>query len=252
MPPKDKRYEATQPHAGAVHERAGGQGDGRAAANGLNQGGHFGDAFRRRQFAPSGAHAHQRLAEEAAVVHHALGHAGGAPGVEHVDAQGIPLDARQGLCITDGPFIVQGAVEQGFGAVVHLDVELHLRQAVAYLPDARGVAGLEHHCFGIGVVEQIDQLVGLVAVVHVDRAAADLERCVLRFEILGAVVQVSAHFRINAQAVGAVHGGQPSRPVIEVTPSAHLAVADHGGLLANGVRNGLPGRGEVKVHPSFP
>ena len=235
-----------------MHKRAGGQRDGRAAADGLNQGGHLGNAFRRRQLPSGGAHAHQRLAEEAAVVHHALGHAGGAAGVEHVDAQGIPLDARHGLSVTNGTFIVQGAIEQGFGAVVHLDVELHLGQAVAYLPDARGVRGLENHCFGIGVVEQIHQFVGLVAVVHVDWAAADLERCVLRFEILAAVVQVSAHFRINAQAVGAVHSRQPSRPVIELAPSANLIAADHGGLLANGVRNDLPSRGEVKVHPSFP
>ena len=59
---------------------------------------------------------------------------------------------------------------------------------------------VEHQGLGVGVVEQVPQLVVEVAVVDVDRHAAHLERSVLRLEVLVAVVQVQPDLGVVARA----------------------------------------------------
>ena len=61
-------------------------------------------------------------------------------------------------------------------AVVDLDPELHVRRLVADLGDLVAELAVEQQRLGVGVVEQVDELVLEVAVVHVDGDAAHLER----------------------------------------------------------------------------
>ena len=64
--------------------------------------------------------------------------------------------------------------------------------SLAHLGDEWSVLGVEYHRLEVGVVEQVRELVGDVAVVDVDRNGTDLESAHHGFEPLEAVLGVDA------------------------------------------------------------
>ena len=73
---------------------------------------------------------------------------------------------------------------------------------------------MEHERLGVGVVEEVPELLVEVPIVHVHRHAAHLERGVLRFEVLVAVVEEQPDLGVVTEprrAVGARRDGRRAR-----------------------------------------
>jgi hypothetical protein len=70
-------------------------------------------------------------------------------------------------------------------AIVHFNQELQVGEAVLDPIHPIAQRGVEEDDFGIGVVQQIGQLIIQVAVIDVDRAAPVLERAELGQQVLG-------------------------------------------------------------------
>ena len=182
------------------------------------------------------------------MVHDALRHARGAPGVEHVDVIAGPLHALHRCAVADDLFVVEDIVQEGLGAVVDLDIGPDLWQSVADLPDARRVAGLEEDDLGVGVVEQIDEFVELVTIVDVHGDASSLEDAVLSFEVLVRIVQVDGCLGVGTQAARLQEAGDPRRSFVVLAPASPELTADEGVAVGNRIGYGFPDRGEVQVH----
>ena len=86
--------------------------------------------------------------------------------------------------------------------------------------------GVEHDGLGVGVVEQVDDLVGAVAVVRVDRRQAGLEGGDVGLEVLGAVVEVGRDLGLVAEAGVEEVGGQGVGPAVELAPRDHPVALD--------------------------
>ena len=111
---------------------------------------------------------------------------------------------------------------------------------------------MEHDRLGVGVVEEVGDLLRAVPVVGVDRHHAGLERGDERLQVLDAVVQVAGDLRLVAEPGGHEVGGEGAGPPIELAPrddpvALHLArpVGDPGG-------DGLVDVGEVPVVHASP
>ncbi len=107
----------------------GGQADGRAAR--LGQGLDRADeGLGRRRGVGAEHRGEQAQAEIAVAVHHPLGHARRAAGVEHVDVVFGVVLARQGIVRRDQVLQAMGAGQMQARAVVDLDEEFQLGQVL--------------------------------------------------------------------------------------------------------------------------
>src|SRR5262249_37633640 len=120
------------------------------------------------------------------------------------------------------------------------DPTLHARHALADTLERRRERRVEHQCLRISVVEQVQKLVGPVAIVYVERRQPDLERREQRLEILGRVVQKRADARAVLQTAVDEVLRERLRALLELAPSASTRAADLRGALRNGARDGLP------------
>ena len=102
--------------------------------------------------------------------------------------------------------------------IVDLDQQLQLGQPIDDLGNAVAERRVEDQRLGIGVVEQVPQLVVEVAVVDVDRHAANLEGPVLGLEVLVAVVHVQPDLAVVTEPGSGVCGSQPRRPLVVLLP----------------------------------
>ena len=114
--------------------------------------------------------------------------------------------------------------------------------------DALGERRVEHECLGIGVVEEVPQLVVEVPVVDVDRHAANLECPVLRLEVLVPVVHVQPDLGVMTKTGRGVRGGESCGAVVVLGPCPDRGSVHHSGRLWNGVGDGLPDGGVVQLH----
>ena len=110
----------------------------------------------------------------------------------------------------------------------------------------------KHEDLGVGVVEQVEQLVVGVAVVHVDRDAAHLERRVLRDHVLDAVVEVERDLRVGLQAEVDERLRETSRLLVVLAPRHPLVAVDQRRPIADLVGDRLPHVGEVDLHTDPP
>ena len=156
----------------------------------------------------------QKIAGDPAdVVHHALRHAGRATRVQHVDVVLGAFDPRHRVGAGDHVVVRQSTVDVVLASVVDLDQQLQFGEPVDDPADTIGERRVVHQRLGVGVVEQVPQLVVEVAVVDVDGHAAHLERPVLGLEVLVAVVQVEPDLRIGSEAGGGDRRRRPAPPV---------------------------------------
>ena len=168
---------------------------------------------------------------------HALGHASGAAGVEDVQ-----VVAGAGAEVSVGP----RARERALVLVSPRQRETQLRHVGANRVEGGGEVGLVHHRLEVGVGEQIAQLVLDVAVVHVDRHRAQLERGEHALEVLVAVVHPQADVVGRPDAVPGERMGEPGRPLVEL-PVGEAYVAVHDRLpVRHGVGDRLEQVGEVE------
>jgi hypothetical protein len=77
---------------------------------------------------------------------------------------------------------------------------------------------VEHQRLGVGVLEQIGQLVVELALVDVDRDAADLHRREVGLALLGRVVEVHPDLAVRFLTAGLEARGETCRPLLIVAP----------------------------------
>ena len=232
--------------AGPVHQRAGDQADHAGPAR-------PGSLPRRPAPRPRGSGAARRAvhAGEQVVLspHDALGHAGGAPGVEHeqVVAAASP---RWGGPATRGRrriLVGGGPGRTGTGPVVDPQPVAHPRHPVPHGVDAAAEAAVEDHRHRVGVVPQVGQLVLAVAVVGVDRDQCRLQRAEHGLEVLGAVVEVERHLVLVGHPRRQQPAGHAVRPGVEVGPAQAAVALDDGRRIGLGRGHRLPHVGEIPL-----
>ena len=193
---------------------------------------------------------------------HALGHPGGAAGVEHVQVVGGRFDRWRLRCAgPDDRFVVDGAVHQVVARFVgDLDQHPQFRQLGQNVGDAGRERRVVQQRGGAGVREQVVQLVLHIPVVDVERGDPSTPRAEHPLDVLRPVVGVDAQqvladlvtgevraLRLATQPTRVKIGREAVRPlddlgvgVAAVALDDEVPVPDHGG---DGVRGG--GDGEL-------
>ena len=192
---------------------------------------------------------------------HALGHAGGAARVEHVEVVGREVGAgRPGLGRGERLLVVEGSGQERLArAVLHLEPEPHLREAAADAREDRREARVEDDRARVGVVEEVLELLVDVAVVHVQGDAARLERADHPLEILVSVVEIERDVRLPglpvaqlaarraaAQPRAPQHAREPPRAIRELRPAEPAVAEDQALALRDRRGDRLVDRGQVE------
>src|ERR1700679_171516 len=134
--------------------------------------------------------------------HDAFGHASRAAGIDEQDivvaatpmsrhgcGRRVPYD----LLIRDNPVTgVRGSVPYGYPA-------FNFGQPRAYWRQPVDEFAIEDQRFGVRVVQQVQQLLAAVPVVHIERHYSDLERRCNRAEIFRTVEEVRSDLRLPAE-----------------------------------------------------
>ena len=158
------------------------------------------------------------------------------------------LDARHRVAGGEHRLVLLRARHPGRRAVGDLDQQLELGQAVDDVGDTVAERGVEHERLGVGVVEQVPELLVEVAVVDVDRDAAQLERGVLGLDVLVAVVQVEPDLRVRAEPGGRQRAGDACGPIVELRPGPGGVAVGDGGRVGDLVGDRFPDGCEVHLH----
>ena len=106
---------------------------------------------------------------------------------------------------------------------------------------------MEDDRLGVGVVEEVVDLVGAVAEVRVDRHERALERGDHGLEVLGPVVQVARHLRLVPEAGRDEVGGQRVGAPLELAPRDDPVAVDLARPVRDGGGVGFVDVGEVPV-----
>ena len=99
----------------------------------------------------------------------------------------------------------------------------------------------------VGVGEEVPQLVGTVAVVHVHRDRSQLERGEHRLEVLGAVVQEETHVVARADPTTREMVRESRRASVELREREPPVLTDQRFTVGNRVRDEFEEVGEVVV-----
>ena len=162
--------------------------------------------------------------------HHALGHAGRAARVEQ---QQVIARAAPGRCDrarrrgpADDGFVVVGPSWCWETCLSDGDPGLHRGQSGANSFDDFTKAGMEDDGFGIGIVEQVDQFLGAIAVVGVDGREAGLEGGEIGLKVLRPVVEEGCDLGLAWKAGREQMGGQSVGAGVELAPGDHALILD--------------------------
>ena len=191
----------------------------------------------------------------------ALGHAGGAAGVEDVEIVGRKIGARRPR-VRRGErlLVVEGPGQQRLArAVLHLQPEPHLAETAADPREGGREAGVKDDRPRLGVVEEILELLVDVAVVHVHGDAARLEGADHPLEILVPVVEIERDVRLpgfpvaqlaarraTAQPRVPQHAREAPRAVRELRPGQPPVAEDQALALRNHRGDRFVDRGQVE------
>ena len=175
------------------------------------------------------AHAAVDQAGEEVVLapHDALGHAGRAAGVEHVEvvAAAAPRRAHPADGGLGRVLVGRGPVGARARAVVDPEPALHAGHAIEDALDPLGERAVEDDGHGVGVVPQVAQLVVAVAVVGVDGDQADLDGGEGGLQVLGRVVEVDRHLVLLRRRRGRAGTARCRRRRGRTRSHAHVAAA---------------------------
>ena len=152
--------------------------------------------------------------------HHALGHPGGAAGVEQEEVVAVASPRRDRAVPGRRRRVLVRRRPLGARARAVVDAEprADARHPVADAVDALGELAVEDDGHRVGVVPEVDELVVAVAVVRVDRHERDLERGEHRLEVLGAVAEVLGDLVLACDAGVQQCPGHAVGPPVEVPP----------------------------------
>jgi len=244
------RDHRTDPHAGAVHQGAGGDGAGHRP--GLmqlpDQRAEVGGIRRRLHHPHLETLGEQGAGKALVIIHDALGHAGGATGIEHVKIVVGPGDHRHWLRVLQRLFVRDRAVEMFARAIVDLEEELDLLELVADRRDARRELRLEDQRLAVAVVDHMGQLRLEIAVVDVDWADSRLEGPELGFEIFGSIMRIDRQLCARLQAMVGQHPGNTGGAILIFGPAAALVAVHNRGLVGYRRGNIFPDIGHLPGH----
>ncbi len=188
----------------------------------------------------------QAVPEQRALVpEHALGEAGGAAGVPEQDVVARPLDAWCRCVGRDELLVVRVAA-----AVVDLDRVSDLRHPVPRGVDAIAERTVVHEHLGVGVVDQLHELVAEIAEVDVGRDRPELRQCEEQLHVLRGVVQEERDLRVLPHPVRGERGRETRRPVLHVAVRDPPLALHDGRRVGSGVGHPLPHGREALVHPA--
>ena len=244
------------PMPGAVHERRRGQRLAMAGGGAFDITGQAVDHHAVRAPRPK-----TRDEDVLVLPQHALGHAGGAAGVDDVKVVRVPRHVRLGRAGRGERRLERhGAVEQRPFVVLHLQQQFqggHLRANGVYMSRQGAV---EDQRPRPRVVQEIDELRVHIAVVHVERRHPRLVRAHHRFQVLVAVVQVDAQvilaglpirkripLGVQAEAAAVQIVGEPARAVGEFAVADAPVAKDDRLAIRHRLGDGLVYGGEVEV-----
>ena len=111
---------------------------------------------------------------------------------------------------------------------------------------------MKHDRRGVGVVEEIEQLVFAVAVVGVDGHEAGLERGEHRFEVFDPVVEVLGDLVLLAKAVVEQRASDAVGVAVEVAPTAPLVAVDERRRIGEAIGDRFPDVGQLPVRHAHP
>lgn len=129
----------------------------------------------------------------------------------------------------------------------HGDPELHLGKAVADRLEGRRKARVEHNDLGVGVVEEVDQLLAAIAVVGINRRKAGLEGGEVDLKVLRAIEEIGCDLGVGADPAGQEVGGEGVSPGVKPAPGNHPVALDQGGTARRLPGYGLPDVGDPPV-----
>ena len=107
---------------------------------------------------------------------------------------------------------------------------------------------MEDQRLDVGVLEQVGELAIEIAVVHVDRNAADLDRREVRLAVFGRVVQVHPHLAVGAESRVEQRLREPRRALLVAAPVDPAFSLDDGGRVGHRVGDRLPDGAEMRLH----
>ena len=183
--------------------------------------------------------------------HHTLRHPGRAAGVEDVEiVGGAGTERAIRARVRQRSLVVERTQRFGYGrgAVVDRDEHLQIRECRSDGEELRRELPMEHDGTHVGVVEEIAQLVFDVAVVHVDRDGAQLERRDHDFEVLVGVVEVTGDVIARADSLRGERVGQPGRSDVGFREGQVAIRADECLVIGHGVGHPFPEIREVELH----
>ena len=190
-------------------------------------------------------------------ISHALGHAGSATGVEHVELIALRLDARRRFRIGLNVVVAQRACHHvtpiGTGSVLDFDQEFHARHQLAHARHPISQRAVIDQRLDIGVIEQVSEFLVEIAVIDVDRHAAHLHRGEIGFAVLGRVVEVHADPRMRAESAFQQTLGEPRRALLVLCPGVALRALHDRDFIRYCVGDRFPDRPEMRFdHVAFP
>ena len=159
--------------------------------------------------------------------------------------------SRRGLVGADQVLVPQRPVEER-GAVVDLDDRAQGRDSRRHLGHLLAERAVEEQDLGVGVREEVGELVFEVAVVHVDGRAAALPRGEDALHVLDRVVEVARDLPVLAQPELAERRRQPRGAVVPLGPAADAVTLDERGPVRLRVGDRLPHAREVPLDAHRP
>ena len=245
LPPAEQGGEG-QPVAGGVHEGGNGEGGDPGAQHSFRQ--LFGpgdDVARRERVAP----AHGGEEDVVVAPQDPFGHAGGAPGVDAVNVGGRPSRKV--------PSFVRGAqhllVVVGHSArrrpVGHLEDGPALGQGTEGAGDGRSEPAVEDQAHQAGVVVEVLEFAGDIAVVDVDRNRPDLEAGQHDLDVLGPVGQLHPDTVTCSDPGGGQVVSETVGPPVEVPVGEAARTCDHGFGIGHLIGDELVEIRQVQLHP---
>ena len=178
---------------------------------------------------------------------HGLRHSGGAAGVQEDEIVTRALDPLHRLVCRDEVLVAERAVDER-RAVVDLHGGPHLQLGVPHSVHPFPERTVKHDHLGVGVLEEVRELVRGVAVVHVGGDGPQLEGGEQRLEVLVRVIEIERDLRVGPQAERTEGPRQPRRPLVELPPGAPPLALDERRVVRDRVGHGLEHRPEVPVH----
>ena len=170
-----------------------------------------------------------------------------SPGVE--DQQIVGRSSPRGVNAAHAPvgekLIVHGKRGRRMAGLGNSDPKFDFRQRGANLLHRWREGRVEHDRLRVGVVEEIDELIGHIAVVRIDRRKARLEGGEIGLKVFRGVVEIGGDLGLPGQPTVQKPARQAIGAAVKVAPGDDPITPDLGGAIRDGIGHGFPQVGIV-------